>query len=231
LKKSVRYSAFTLTELLIALGIIGAIAAVSIPTLVNNINKRMLVTQLKSHITAMHQLMNDQMIKHKTRNLKETDFADIDKLLTSENFAISKTCPVGKGADCWTEKYRPLNNMSAGSGTVTTPANYYTASKTVVLKNGMLLSCQPHKVTVADGSGKKTLAFCVFDVNGSAGPNVNGRDYFAYFVTEDGQLMDDLQVTKGLTYNEETWTEYCKRPTAHSVCVTLIQNSGWKMNY
>ncbi len=40
-------SAFTLTELLIALGVIGAIAAISIPSLMSTINNKIHATELK----------------------------------------------------------------------------------------------------------------------------------------------------------------------------------------
>lgn len=39
--------AFTLTELLIALAIVGALAALAIPSLVEDINRKLLISQLK----------------------------------------------------------------------------------------------------------------------------------------------------------------------------------------
>ena len=62
--------AFTLTELLIALGIIGAIAAISIPSLMTSINNRILTNQLKSTVGAIQQLMNDEMVTKNTKAYK-----------------------------------------------------------------------------------------------------------------------------------------------------------------
>ena len=61
---------FTLTELLIALTIIGVIAGLTIPSLMENIQKRLLITQLKSSIGAIQQLTNNQMIYYKTSIVK-----------------------------------------------------------------------------------------------------------------------------------------------------------------
>ena len=63
-------SAFTLTELLIALGVIGAIAAISIPSLMSTINNKIHATELKNTVASIQQLISDQMIAHKTKTLK-----------------------------------------------------------------------------------------------------------------------------------------------------------------
>ena len=179
----------------------------------------------------MQQLINDQMAMNKTRNLSETDFADPATLLTSSNFAISQTCSSAKS--CWTEHYRKLNGMSGMSGESTEGipgGSFYGNIPTVILKDGTLLSCDKR----SGGSGlpedDKVIMWCFVDLNGKDSPNVNGRDYFSYYITKKGNLMDDNQI-QGIPYNESTWFEQCKSGSKRSVCVTLIQNQGWKMTY
>ena len=72
--------AFTLTELLIALGIIGAIAAMSIPSTINKIHNDTLATSLKSNVGAIQQIVSDQLVLKRTKDLSDTDLA------TSEGF-------------------------------------------------------------------------------------------------------------------------------------------------
>lgn len=213
------------------MGIIGTIAALSIPSLVNTINKKLLTVKLKNHIASIQQLINDQMIMNKTRNLSETDFADPATLLTSSNFAISETCSSAKS--CWTEKYRKLNGMSGMSGESTegTPGgSFYGNMPTIILKNGTLLSCDKHSVSSGLPADNKVIMWCFVDLNGKEGPNVNGRDYFAYYITNKGNLMDNNQI-QGIPYNESIWLDQCKNGSKRTVCVTLIQNQGWKMTY
>ncbi len=48
-------AAFTLAEVLITLGIIGVVAAMTIPTLISNHNKRVVETRLKKFYSSMNQ--------------------------------------------------------------------------------------------------------------------------------------------------------------------------------
>mgnify|MGYP002569277893 FL=1 len=68
--------AFTLTELLIALGIIGTIAALSIPSLMTSIHNKMLATQLQNNVESVQQAIANQKIIHNTKDLTETKFKD-----------------------------------------------------------------------------------------------------------------------------------------------------------
>ena len=93
--------AFTLTELLVALGIVGAIAALSIPSLMNSINKRIYATQLKSFVGSVQQLAVDQMLQHKTKDLELTDFKSA-AILQSSTFDAAQVCSdTTTNTDCW----------------------------------------------------------------------------------------------------------------------------------
>ena len=48
--------AFTLTELLLALAVVGAVAALSIPALLENINRKVLASQLKNTVLTIQNL-------------------------------------------------------------------------------------------------------------------------------------------------------------------------------
>ncbi len=97
---------------MVALGIIGAIAALSIPSLLNNINNRMLTTQLKSFVGSIQQLLNEQMVIHKTQDAR-------DILLGGEitnSLNVAKECE--NVASCWTNSgtdvvYKRLDTMLA----------------------------------------------------------------------------------------------------------------------
>lgn len=215
--------AFTLTELLIALGIIGAIAAISIPTLVSTINKRALTAQLKNVTGSIQQLMADQMVMKKTKKLSETDFASAATLLTNENFSIASVCANAQ-TDCWkttatgSDKitYKMLN------GSASTVRN----ASTVILKNGAILDYITLSIDI-DGGKDKIIGNFYVDVNGNEPPNIWGRDIFSLYVTENGKITN---------YNgdeSKTAEEYiatCKS-SAGSYCYTAIVRSGWKMDY
>ena len=60
---SLKSAAFTLAEVLITLGIIGVVAAMTMPTLINNINKKHWIAGYKkaySELSQIHQLLNSE---------------------------------------------------------------------------------------------------------------------------------------------------------------------------
>ena len=68
------FSAFTLTELLIALAILGALAGMAIPSLMEGLQKKQLTLQLKNTIAGIQQIAHNQMIAKNTKDLTLTDF-------------------------------------------------------------------------------------------------------------------------------------------------------------
>ena len=59
-----RKSAFTLAEVLITLGIIGVVAAMTLPSLIGNYKKKQTVTQLKKSYTVLSQAVKMSELKN-----------------------------------------------------------------------------------------------------------------------------------------------------------------------
>ena len=74
--------AFTLSELLLSLIIVGVVAIITVPVLINNVQKKVFATQLKNFVAQIEQVAQDELLAHRTRDLSNTDFADPDKLLS-----------------------------------------------------------------------------------------------------------------------------------------------------
>lgn len=207
--------AFTLTELLVALGIIGAIAAISIPSLMTRIQNRMFVTNLKSTTEAIKLLADKQLITSSTRSLRNTDFDNPTSLLSTNNFNIVSTCS-SASTSCWkTTNYRTIKNTNTAS--VTRSTNIPTAK----LKNGATLGYS--KAPEAVGSLYQGSFY--IDLNGDDLPNIVGRDYFTFYITTDGKIRP---IPTGTL--EANSTETCISGAAN-VCYGLIVENGWKMPY
>ena len=84
--------AFTLTELLIALAIVGALAALAIPSLVEDINRKLLISQLKNTVVMVQDFIDRQLVDNKTQSLENTAFSNATTLMSSSNFAIADEC-------------------------------------------------------------------------------------------------------------------------------------------
>lgn len=212
---------FTLTELLIALGIIGAIAAISIPNLIGAINKKQLTLQAKNTVASINQMMSDELVDKKVKTLTETDFTNPNDLMTVNHFTITTKC--ASAASCWTESYTVLADKSAAR----IPGKGEGEMPTVILKNGAILSYKLFPGgNLADGD--KMFGIFYFDVNGVEPPNILGRDYFCFVVTEKGRTTH-AHTTQNMS--NSTLKKYCLDGQLMTGCLPYIQNNGWKMDY
>lgn len=101
---------FTLIELLLAISITGIIAALAIPTLVGNINQRILTTKLKNFVHDINFIATEQLTQNSTKNLLYTDFATPTEFF--KHLDTLKTCTADY-SDCWANtSYVDLNNKA-----------------------------------------------------------------------------------------------------------------------
>ncbi len=221
--------AFTLTELLIALAVVGALAALAIPSLVEDINRKLLTAQLKNTVVMVQDLIDRQLVDNKTQTLENTAFNNATTLMSSANFAISDEC-TGENS-CWADgnKYKRLSDMEK---------NVSAWGTTKMLKNGITLSYSVDKWgSIDDGtkSGDQCYGLFFVDVNGKDKPNILGRDLFAFRVTKKGKILygtacngksDDTA-----KLSDETLINYCKNNSYSTACLAIIQRKNWKMTY
>lgn len=168
-----KLKAFTLTELLVALGIIGAIAALSIPSLMNAINNRMMATQIKSNVTAIQQLISDQLVLHKTKTLEDTDIASATAFYS--NFDFATACSAKN--KCWGDEYKTISGPLVTFETLNTSAG-------IKLKNGTSI-----QYLTPEDTHKDKLAKIYIDINGADFPNIAGRDLYAFYITKDARIQ------------------------------------------
>ena len=222
--------AFTLTELLIAIFIIGTIAAISIPNLIEGIHRRQMIAQIKSTYGTLLELAREQMISKNTKNILDTDFADPEKLLSDKYFQITKIC--GSASDCW--KWNGTNTYKAIKGGGTGPTRVDEGNpRTIILKNGQILS---YRLTgtqydyVIDGGKDRGVAIIYVDVNGKDKPNIIGRDTFWFIMTEKGKIVD-YYAAKGQPFIYEQAKGVCRTASTLTACLSLLIHDNWEMNY
>ena len=163
---SLKRAAFTLAEVLITLGIIGVVAALTLPTLIQNHQKQVCVTQLKkaySNISnAYNQIANDEGVTE----WSQTCFTD----WTGNNNCLHKLA----------KQMKAINTKDFG---VTCSADWCSAalsantSSTFYETDGMLVTSDGMVYIFACGTLLSTI---IVDVNGVKGPNKAGRDVFEF---------------------------------------------------
>ncbi len=179
--------AFTLTELLIALGIIGTIAALSIPSLMTSVHNKMLATQLQNNVESVQQAIANQQIIYNTKDLTETKFKDEAGFYSLFQTTKSEKCSAT--VKCWGSSYRVIGGNAFNMDS----SEMAKADNAIRLKNGATIGYIREDLNIWD---VKTLPIgeVVIDVNGADEPNIVGRDLFGFFILKDGTIIGNRSV-------------------------------------
>lgn len=158
-------SGFTLAEVLITLGIIGVIAALTLPNLITQYQKNATVQGLK----VAYSLLSQAVQKSISEN---GEIDNWDYTLNTNAFNETYILPYLKIAKkCDGGKCIKTDNFN---GYYELNGNKYTSiSKSYVLANGMIL--------MADRPGEGFIVYMI-DLNGNKKPNIMGKDIFAFYL-------------------------------------------------
>lgn len=245
--------AFTLAEVLITLGIIGVVAAMTIPTLVANSQKQEYVSKLRKTYTMLNQAFSKYAADQGcVGDLLCTGlFSDTtaNKLTDWDNFfnnylKVSKNC--GTGTGCF-----PTETNFNQPGTITPDTD--TAFYKVILADGQSLGIQTfgggslncNYLTTRPGNPlDRSCASFVLDLNGTKGPNKSGVDYFPWvsFAINSTHFIVPMYGSQAFSaycgstciWSDTTGANYYCGKAANSSgqgCASRIVEEGWVMNY
>jgi len=192
LKNKKLKKAFTLAEVLITLVIIGIVAAMTIPTLINNSNKQEYVSKLKKTYSALAQVTNQVVSEHGSPKNWVTSVDYVYGLYKSKLVNV-KDC--GGNSGCFNQSIKYLNGGHFGNSW--NGASYH---KKLILNDGTQLliggGTSDFSSDCSVLSLGKTQNICqVFyvDINGEKNPNQWGRDIFGFVLTENGLFPDGIE--------------------------------------
>ncbi len=216
---------FTLAEVLITLGIIGVVAAVTIPALVNKYQKYVTVNRLKHTYSALSQAVVTS--QYENGFITEWDFpADIDIGSADSNNAI----------EAFANKYLiPYLKVSKILGTKS-QYQYYSMSKNLIkmggyaftLSDGTLIFLQSEN---SDGIVMDKM-YIKIDINGFTGPNTMGKDIFIIYLNKSvSQTLAFMGTGYSRDYliNDLRGCKFSEHISAGHYCGALIQHDGWQI--
>ena len=174
-RHSLKSAAFTLAEVLVTLGIIGVVSAMTVPTLMQNYQRQSYVTQLHKVYNELSQALVRYQNDKNAVNLREAGLTSYDAFgeFQQNYFKIVKDCG-NSSAPCFASSYKKLSGSNS---------NFKCYKYCMVLASGA-------SVGLADLENGIFL-FAV-DVNGTKGPNIFGRDAFSLFIYTSNGVIDDL---------------------------------------
>lgn len=193
-RKNYKTHAFTLAEVLITLGVIGVVAAMTIPTLMGNIQDKENRTAFKKVYTNISQVV--QQTAFENGGGIDGQYGNSENLFRNfflPYFKSVKTCDDGDSS-CWTCNGARKDDYLLNGASVTTAGMgwWYKNRPVVVLADGaMLLTSQ--NTTDCTGTDMSMVApfantLCgdfLVDVNGCKAPNAWGRDIFDIYVQKN----------------------------------------------
>lgn len=222
--KNLKLSAFTLSEVLITLGIIGIVASITLPSVIIKYQKTQTVTQLKKAYTVMSQAVKRA----------ENDYGDIqywDFSLSPQDFYKKYLKPYivysSEYLDNRTINYKTLNNI--------VPTDFgFTNKETpkIVLADGIMIA-----VSSKTNNNSKVI---YVDTNSFKLPNRLGKDIFYFSIQPKygftpygfndslggesiGKTLDRDIIMKKNHYAA------CNKKQQGIWCAALIINDGWQI--
>ena len=193
---------FTLGEILVTLAIIGVVSALTIPSTINNTQKKALAVQLQKTINDITNATDLHTTDENKNSFSSTSgYAYLNKFV-EENFKVLKSCSSASG--CFADvNYRSLDNSQNKS--------FSCAGGAYLLANSAAI-CM---------SKSGTQVVVVTDVNGKKGPNTGGRDMFTFKLdNKTGDIVSSYSSSncKGSAYGEGCYE-------------LLAEENNWSMDY
>ncbi len=206
---------FTLSEVLITLGIIGIVAAMTLPTLIQRNQEKVTVTKLKKMYSILSQAYLFAVEKNGTPDLwgfgnrdaaaedeedlgYEAKNAKIMKDILFSQVKNIKICDAGlKKSECGlADRYYYAN------GSKVTELDSKVSSLSMLDGSGIMVLINDGTCKDVRGTGKYLENVCAWvfvDVNGKTAPNIMGTDLFGFYLTKYGFVPDG-------TKNETTYS-------------------------
>lgn len=181
------WKGFTMAEVLITIGIIGVVAAMTLPTVINNTKHKELQTAFKKTYSELNQASQLFMVKE---SMSFSEYAALNRSLGSPKL-MTKFMEYFKGVSNYNKgvwnnqdddtvvrpyKIKTLNGKKTTEGICDVTGRYADIAGRVYSLND------------APFTGVNGPVICV-DINGQKGPNRYGYDYFLFVFTTDGYVI------------------------------------------
>ena len=159
---------FTLAEVLIALVIIGVVAAITVPIIIANSQEQAIKSALKKNYSVLQQALQRYYVDNGEHYIFDEEYTIYDHYRFREEFIlkyfnVAKDCSI---VDCNLGDFE-YKNYAGNKKSIYDNSNGYDSM--VILQDGSILD-------YGWGGGRAIL----IDVNGAKNPNTLGKDFF-YF--------------------------------------------------
>lgn len=207
---------------MITLTIIGVVAALTMPALIQKHQKLTTVTKLKETYSLLQQAIKLSEVDNDT--VSNWDFGEVGCNGATEftEQYIAPYLKVTKKCICDDTNECKVTATSMNDSTSTSDTDYYTSygrSEKLFLSNGNIIS-----ISRAPGTN---FPIFVIDINGKTKPNALGKDVFEFDFYNNGKLSP-----RGAGHNKEklkTEPNGCHKNGTGAFCASLIILDNWQI--
>ena len=217
--------AFTLAEVLITLGIIGIVAAMTIPTLITNHQKKQTVVKLQKAISVLN-----QAYRLAYDDVGEVSIEDASSMMAKDYFD-KYWAPYLKTSLYCTDYsvcgYSSNTPLTFRNGTRDPGSLVYPLARTTFYTPDGFLYVIMTSITSNDEfipSGMVRV-----DINGAAPPNMYGKDVFQLIRKTDGE-KGGLVLPDCSQYSDSQVNANCSDRGYGTCCAEKIKRAGWRID-
>jgi prepilin-type N-terminal cleavage/methylation domain-containing protein len=233
--------AFTLAEVLITLGIIGVVAAITIPNLISTYNKKVVETKLKEDYSLLQQVIRSHKANDIEIELNEDSLTN-PKSVWETYFApymkYSQLCE--NEAGCW-QSSGSVKNLYGTTFAYDDKEKGMTGGEgspiTIRLQNGTNLSMSValtiaisvyFSVTTTNDDDYGLVIY--IDANGDSPPNRVGKDIYILTYTQELGLVPAGYSLPDTGRNQDCRSNYSShRDDLGITCLIKVMNNDWKI--
>lgn len=221
--------AFTLAEVLITLGIIGVVAAMTLPTLINKQDEKARITSLKKAYTVLNQAF---MMAYEKEGTPDTwsdgnwigaNGAQIIFEKVVPFLKIIKKCDNTNTKQCFAAKYYTINN-DGNKVVETSDINGFSGSSIVLADGQSIFFYFPSSAcNTVTGDIKNICGHIKIDVNGAKKPNIYGEDLFMFYITTSGIIPYGMATE---VPEQNSFKEHCLEKQQNGCAAWVVYNDN-----
>ncbi len=195
-------AAFTFGEVLITLAIIGIVAAMTIPTLINNYQKKVLKTQFMQTYALISQAVGLMKADEQLSSLYDyyIAFNPTNGFYRENQFKQEFFKCVKVQQKSVSPSKMPTYYTYDGSRVFTSDGSYVVYKPDLILANGAYL-----RLSIAGSLDGRGIRFNV-DINGAKGPNRSGHDVFVFQIMNSSDVLEGKKMLH--LYTEDEWKDH-----------------------
>jgi prepilin-type N-terminal cleavage/methylation domain-containing protein len=189
--------AFTLAEVLIALVVVGIVAAITVPTLIQKYQEQAIKSALKKNYSVLKSALDKYQVDNGERLLaSDVGYRELKSILV-KYLNVTKDYNFSTYLNEYNNSYKTYNGKS------NMIHNWFDDGQ-FVLNDGSFIFIENYN----------SSKYISVDVNGAKKPNQLGKDLFMFQLTNKGELLP--MGAKGTDYYSATDNYYCSNTSTDS---------------